>query len=113
MNPNTALAVKINRIQGIQSQGFRVFLRQDKRAVLWRRAAPEREWRFGDLESAWKGCKMLNWITSQGWTVEIKGGLVICSKGASVADFRTLKAAYFGLGGPKNSCIHNPKNLKP
>lgn len=113
MNPNTALAIKIGMLKGIQSQGFRVFLRQNKRAVLWRRATPEREWKFGNLETAWKGCKMLNWITSQGWTVEIKGGLVICSKGASVADFRTLKAAYFGLGGPRQSITHNPTGAQP
>ena len=113
MNPNTALAVKIGMLQAIQSQGFRILVRQDKRAILWRRAAPETEWKFGDLETAWKGCAMLNWITSQGWTVEIKAGRVYLTKGASVADYRTLKAAYFALGGPEQSIAHNPARVKP
>lgn len=56
---------------------------------------------------------MLNWITSQGWLVELKNGRVYCTKGAGVADFRTLKAAYFALGGPVESIAHNPKGLKP
>lgn len=55
----------------------------------------------------------MNWITSQGWAVELKGGRVYLTKGAIVADFNTIKAAYFALGGPVESIAHNPRRVKP
>jgi hypothetical protein len=43
---------------------------------------------------------MIDFLTSQGWTVEIKPGRVYLSKGGIVADYPTLLDAYRDRGGP-------------
>lgn len=56
---------------------------------------------------------MLNWISSQGWRIILYRDYVTVTKAEDVGNYPSIKAAYFALGGPLNSNLHNPKGLRP